>query len=442
MPKVRSLKIGLLTAVIIFFLAGGTNAVAAEQIFSDVPSGYWAESSIARMSVKGVITGYQDGTFGVYKPVSRLEMTAMIIRTMGWDSNASIEVIPGTFKDPAELPLWGKKYVAIGVNRGIISGEDLTDYRGLDFAKRYEVAQYIGKAMGMEDEAQALESERLTYTDAKDIPVGARGYVALLREQGLMTGNADGTFQPLQNVTRAEMAVLMAKLDRMMNRIDVNEIKGFVKEVGTNSLVITTGDGQGTIPLADDVYVFLEGKRSSLSDLLPWDSVTIIKDGLYGVSVEAERIDELKGTVEEITVTVRLEDGVERIFRVNEDTRIRKDGENTDLVKVTPGDELELRLDGNIITRMYVSSRVVKAQYTGKVLDVNTSRERLKIALDGEESQEITVYTDNNTNVVTIDGKISSRLSKINEGDTVVVVGEMDDDDLVATTIIVTATIR
>ena len=324
MPKVRSLKIGLLTAVIIFFLAGGTNAVAAEQIFSDVPSGYWAEQSIARMSVKGVITGYQDGTFGVYKPVTRLEMTAMIIRTMGWDSNASIEVIPGTFKDPAELPLWGKKYVAIGVNRGIISGEDLTDYRGLDFAKRYEVAQYIGKAMGMEDEAQALESERLTYTDAKDIPVGARGYVALLREQGLMTGNADGTFQPLQNVTRAEMAVLMAKLDRMMNRIDVNEIKGFVKEVGTNSLVITTGDGQGTIPLADDVYVFLEGKRSSLSDLLPWDSVTIIKDGLYGVSVETERIDELKGTVEEITVTVRLEDGVERIFRVNEDTRIRK----------------------------------------------------------------------------------------------------------------------
>ena len=101
-----------------------------------------------------------------------------------------------------------------------------------------------------------------------------------------------------------------------------------------------------------------------------------------------------------------------------------------------------MRLDGNIITRMYVSSRVVKAQYTGKVLDVNTSRERLKIALDGEESQEITVYTDNNTNVVTIDGKISSRLSKINEGDTVVVVGEMDDDDLVATTIIVTATIR
>lgn len=441
MPKVKNLKSGLLAAVIIIFLAGGNVAAAAEQIFSDVPSGYWAESSIARMSVKGVITGYQDGTFGVYKPVTRLEMTAMIIRTMGWDSNASIEVIPGIFKDPAELPLWGKKYVAIGVNRGLISGEDLTRFRGLEPAKRYEVAQYIGKAMGLEDEAALHESDKLNYTDAKDIPAGARGYVALLRDRELMTGNTDGTFKPLQNVTRAEMAVLIAKLDRMMNQLDANEIKGFIKEVDADSMVVSTGDGQGLISLSKNAYVFLDGKRTELSGLLPWDNVSVIKDGLYGVLVEAERITELSGTVKEIIVTIKLADGGERELHVNENTRIRKDGEPIDLIEVKPEDSLELRMDGNTITRMYVSARVVKVQYTGKVIDINTSRERLKISLDqGGKTEEVTVYTDSNTAIVSIDGRISSRLSRINEGDTVVVVGDIDDDDLMATTIIVTAT--
>ena len=143
-----------ITGLLIFSLiTGGALAANPKQIFSDVRKGHWAESVITRMSLKGIVKGYADGTYGVNRSVSRLETITMIIRTMGLENEAKNKKIPSTFKNPAAVSEWGKGYVAMGVIKGVISGNDLDSFRGNDYAKRYEVARFMGNAMGQESAA-------------------------------------------------------------------------------------------------------------------------------------------------------------------------------------------------------------------------------------------------------------------------------------------------
>lgn len=51
--------------------------------FPDVPAGHWAEDAIAAAKEAGIIGGYQDGTFGLGKPVTREEMAAIVANLLG-----------------------------------------------------------------------------------------------------------------------------------------------------------------------------------------------------------------------------------------------------------------------------------------------------------------------------------------------------------------------
>ena len=55
----------------------------------------------------------------------------------------------------------------------------------------------------------------LAYTDAADISEWAAESVALAAQQGIMNGNADGTFAPKSFATRAETAAVIERLDRI-----------------------------------------------------------------------------------------------------------------------------------------------------------------------------------------------------------------------------------
>ena len=56
------------------------------------------------------------------------------------------------------------------------------------------------------------------FTDAEDIADYAQGGVALCYQLGIMGGNEDGTFAPDANATRAEVAVTMVQMARVMGR--------------------------------------------------------------------------------------------------------------------------------------------------------------------------------------------------------------------------------
>jgi len=595
MGKSKLIGKSILLGVMILLLMGNAGA-ASQKIFSDVQKGHWAESYIVRMNLKGIIKGYADGTYGINKPVSRLETVTMIIRTMGLEAQAEGKTVPTTFKDQAPIPQWGEKYVAMGVIQGVITGSDLYSFRSGENAKRFEVAQFIGKAMGLELSAPSHVSDPLPYTDAFDIPLSARGYVALLRAKGIMMGNSDGTFKPLQDVTRAEVAALMARLDSYLKRLPENEIRGTVVQTLNSTITVNTTDGAGNLYVPPDAFIFAGGQETSLESIAPGTQVLVIKDGTRALYIEVEeeaettsmegvikeikdsgrtlvvtvgtvdrtlslpetaliKVDgvirsasslalgqqvqieaagntaltvdaeneeeslsgkvvslefspevmitvedqdgvvrsfkilpdctvrrngsrvslqavvsgdevelevsngwvtdldadavngEITGTVKqvvlarEITITITDEEGNDRTYVVNSDTRIKKNDAYVTLLDVKPGDYAELRLESNVVTRIYIEAKTVKEQITGDVTTVNTDLNLLVVEVAQNENREsYTVLADSDTTIVTIEGKVSSRLSKVSEGDRVIVVGDFQDHVLTATTILIVST--
>jgi hypothetical protein len=71
------------------FLIFVCNLIAFAGPFSDVPQGHWAFDAINSLTSKGIIKGYEDGTFGGNKVVSRYHLAVVISRML-----ASIEVKP------------------------------------------------------------------------------------------------------------------------------------------------------------------------------------------------------------------------------------------------------------------------------------------------------------------------------------------------------------
>ncbi len=75
----------LLTAV----MALGVNAgVYAANPFSDVPAGHWAYDAVNKLAAEGVVEGYQDGTYGGDRLMTRYEMAQITAKAMAKGANA------------------------------------------------------------------------------------------------------------------------------------------------------------------------------------------------------------------------------------------------------------------------------------------------------------------------------------------------------------------
>lgn len=49
-------------------------------MFKDVKEGFWAKEAIEALAEKGIITGYEDGTFKPNEPITRAEVATIISR--------------------------------------------------------------------------------------------------------------------------------------------------------------------------------------------------------------------------------------------------------------------------------------------------------------------------------------------------------------------------
>ena len=63
-----------------------------------------------------------------------------------------------------------------------------------------------------------MNSGSPSFSDEAQIADYAKGGVALCYQLGIMNGNDDGTFAPGSNAIRAEVAVTMVQMARVMGR--------------------------------------------------------------------------------------------------------------------------------------------------------------------------------------------------------------------------------
>jgi len=190
--------------------AGGSQPPAGPALFRDIAR-HPARAVIEMLAEAGVVKGRPGKVFAPDAKITRAEFAAMVERIF-----ALPEVAPylAAFRD-APKEAWYWKTVETVVRAGLMAPSGQGVFGAGDGVTRAEAARVAVKALGLEQEAQALpEAERAAIlgklADGSSIPADVAGYVAVAIRKGLFPG--EGKFEPARTLTRADAAVLLAKV--------------------------------------------------------------------------------------------------------------------------------------------------------------------------------------------------------------------------------------
>jgi|Deesub1362A_J573_1020465.scaffolds.fasta_scaffold00959_7 hypothetical protein len=383
----RFLKTVIASMVVITVLAGAVFAAPWE--FGDV-KGHWAEAYIQKMALKGIIQGVGGGLFAPNKEVTRLQSVVMLTRIKHHDSTIPDRPIPPVFK--GTVASWGKRYVAMAVEEGIIAGDDLENFRPDEPTKRYEAAVFAVRTLGLAEKAEALKTINLNFSDTYKIPMQARGYVQIAVEEGIITGYGDGSFRPLETLSRAEAATLFYRVDRKLkNEVDDKEVSGTVTSVDAfilPSVTIELEDGtEETIYVNNSTSIFAEGKKASLKDVAAGNYVTAIynESKTYALFLEAfeepplqpeERTISYGGTIDNLHEDLRMivinrNDGQKVSHTIKQGADILLNDEPVTVSELVPGQSITYYVDKETNDIVRISAVGIDEVVEGKVVFVS-----------------------------------------------------------------------
>ncbi len=177
--------------------------------FTDLGKVGWAASAIQELTAKGILKGVNDNTFAPLKEVTRAEFITMIVRAFDLlDENAVT-----SFRD-VKATDWSYSYIATGVQNELIQGVGNDMFEPKRAITREEMAiiasnalkKFKGKSVSDTDAALA------NFKDKNEIASYGKEAVALLAQEGIVTGLTADTFEPKEIANRAQAAVMINKM--------------------------------------------------------------------------------------------------------------------------------------------------------------------------------------------------------------------------------------
>lgn len=311
--KVGKMTLSMALAAALAFAPAQAFAAPATDI-----SGHWAEKVITQWQEKGLISGYEDGTFKPDNSVTRAEFVIMLNKALGFTQKGNV-----TFSD-VSANAWYYDAVAIAVEAGYCAGYEDGTFKPNATITRAEAAVMIAKAKELTANTEAADK----FADASRIPAWAKGSIGAVSAAGFMTGRTDGTFDASNTITRAEA---VSSLDRTMEKEENEEVKDVVvtkddtviegqtiegnliidKAVGDGEVYVNDTTVKGDVIVRgggdDSIYfhnVIVKGKVSAEKE-----NVRLQLKGDTDISVievkEACTIEgkDFKGTVDTISIT-------------------------------------------------------------------------------------------------------------------------------------------
>lgn len=97
--------------------------------FSDVKAGDWFAGQVEAAARAGYVTGNPDGTFSPYRPITREQAAAMLVRAFGFpklENPAEQDAALASFSDAGNVSAWAKAEMATAVKLGLIGGYTAT----------------------------------------------------------------------------------------------------------------------------------------------------------------------------------------------------------------------------------------------------------------------------------------------------------------------------
>lgn len=274
-------------------VAGSLPVTVSAATFSDINEVSWASSTIQAVSDKGLINGYEDGTFRAKNNVTYSEAMVMIYNLMDKTGNLKASAtntlsIYQSVLNTYKIPTWSQSTVAYGLSAQILMAADLPKFTtdGVSNpATRQDVAVMFGRALSEKYDIYA--GTGVNYNDSWRISDEAMPYVDLLTRLGIVTGDDNGNFNPTANITRAEMAVIMNKTydlltNELSNTGEITEIVNHDGDYYDIDVKMDSGE-RNKLSISDDnisIYNKDGSREMPISSLTKGDRVSLVFDGL------------------------------------------------------------------------------------------------------------------------------------------------------------------
>jgi DNA-directed RNA polymerase subunit RPC12/RpoP len=158
------------------------------------------------------IVGYTDGTFGPERDMARSEAAAIFARLLAEKNGDTITTVASTKYSDIPANAWYSGYVKYLSNYGVIYGRGDDLFAPNDAITR---AEFTAMAVRFFDVyGDGAEDIMEQYKDFSDVSSGywAAEYIQDASIHGWILGYSDGTFQPDQNIARAEVVTLVNRL--------------------------------------------------------------------------------------------------------------------------------------------------------------------------------------------------------------------------------------
>ena len=190
------------------------NVEAKAPNFTDIKQGTYYYDAVIDLVGKGVIQGFEDGTFKPFQATTRGQASAMIARALELDDKKVTD--PG-FSDVSKNDRFYHSIAAL-VDAEIVDGVTKDSFQPNRLVTRAEMAKMITNAFGLK---QNKDNSSL-FTDVPNNSWYA-GFVKALHDNGVTIGKTETTFAPSENVHRGQLATFIYRAQQNKSRTQVIE---------------------------------------------------------------------------------------------------------------------------------------------------------------------------------------------------------------------------
>ncbi|GAX90469.1 S-layer homology domain-containing protein [Effusibacillus lacus] len=366
--KWKALVSSLLVFLLLFASASFNTAAANEaNNFRDLGASHnWALKDVAKMSLRQIIQGDGNGNFLPDQYVSQEQAVAMVIRALGLKGEVD-QYDPAAYQlQYRNVSNWAKPYVAIADRYRLLRWEEESRFDGISAASREWVAQLLVRMIDKEDDVSQYSQTASSFADTDKIHAWALDYVKLASSDayGLIKGipNANGTvnFNPLDFVTRIQLAALISRAEPFLTVHRDTELQGDIVSVTGNQMVVQTSAGLQTVTLTSGTLVFKNDRQANAASLEPMQPVLVIgKPTAAYIEVldESRRVEKVSGTLVKVykdLKAIALSDSSNNLktYELSEQATYRSiDGTLTSFDGLSENDTVELTiLRGKVIS--------------------------------------------------------------------------------------------
>ncbi|EJU24481.1 SLH domain protein [Peptoanaerobacter stomatis] len=413
-------------------------AIPSYAISTDT-KGHWAEKTITAWQEKGLISGYQDGTFKPNKQVTRAEFIHILNSSLKLTKQGEVK-----FGDVKETD-WFYKDVQIAVGNGYANGTSDNMFMPNATLTRAEAAVFIANILNEKSD------KNLIFSDVNTIPAWAKSSVSLMIEKGYMSGYPDNTFAANNKLTRAEAVTI---LDKVLAQKESDEIQQNTKkedekkeEVKKTEQKKTTpssgGGGGGGSSSSSSSSSQIQKARGAKTVKNAQELVQALKDGYNDITVDGKIEKDVVlnyAPKEELKITInKAQDGLDNINLTAPNTtsiKLNDDGDGVNgtvlntLTIDAPNAHVESQFQAENVNILRVASSTFKALDSVGHINVQSSA---KIEVPTNSQNELPTVTIATDKEVKLKGeyktvKTTKQTSNIKLEDSQTTIGEFTPD--------------